>query len=108
MYPGLPCTFLNHISSLLPLHFTGHIPCGEVLQQAQAVVHLANKPHQERFVSEDPCDDVYDVGGDDVEEDAVDAVQRLALLEHGVSSFHRWPETENIAASNQHNLIKTI
>ena len=88
--------FLNHMGSLLPLHFTSSVPCGEVLQQAQAIVHLANKPHQEGFVSEDPCDEVYDVGGDDVEEDAVDAVQRLALYEHGVSSFHRRPETENI------------
>ena len=71
-------------------------------------MHLANKPHQEGFVSEDPCDDVNDVGRYDVEEDAVDAVQRLALLEHRVSSFHRRPETENIAASIQLNLIITI
>ena len=38
---------------------------------------------------------VYDLYGKEAE---VDAVQRLALLEHGVSSFQRWPETENIAA----------
>ena len=44
-------------------------------------MHLANKTHEEGFVSEDLRDNIYDMRGDYVEKDSVDAVQSLAFLE---------------------------